>query len=244
MGMSPAEHERMLARMGITVWRRRSATPAATPAGTVADEPEAASRARTGATWEGIEGAVRECTGCPLHRTRTRAVPGEGARRPKWMIVGEAPGANEDRSGQPFVGRAGRLLEAMLFACGAMREDVYITNVVKCRPPSNRDPSPIETGACRRYLEAQVKLAQPRVILATGRIAARILLGTGASIARLRGTVHELNWNDEPIDVIVTYHPAYLLRDPAEKRKSWADLKLAMSRCLPGPDEARGETRE
>jgi DNA polymerase len=141
------------------------------------------------------------------------------------MFIGEAPGADEDRQGEPFVGRAGQLLTAMLRAAGLRRDDVYIANVLKCRPPGNRDPKPAEALACRGYLERQIELVDPALIVAVGRIAAQNLLATDMPLARLRGRVHTLGERARP--VIVTYHPAYLLRSPGEKRKAWTDLLFA-----------------
>jgi DNA polymerase len=141
------------------------------------------------------------------------------------MFIGEAPGADEDRQGEPFVGRAGQLLTSMIRAIGLRREDVYIANVLKCRPPGNRDPRPDEARACRDYLDRQIELVSPALIVAVGRIAAQNLLGTDAPLARLRGQVHALGNERRP--VLVTYHPAYLLRSPGEKRKAWQDLLLA-----------------
>lgn len=176
---------------------------------------------------------VATCTRCELHRTRTRTVFGVGDPRATWMIVGEGPGADEDRQGEPFVGRAGRLLNAMLRAIGLAREEVYIANIVKCRPPGNRDPLPAEVSACRSYLREQIALVRPRVILAVGRVAAQNLLGTTEPLGRLRG--RRLSYTEErggvdgarPIPVVVTYHPAYLLRSPLQKRKAWEDLVRA-----------------
>ena len=148
------------------------------------------------------------------------------------MLIGEAPGAEEDRRGEPFVGRAGKLLDEMLRAIGEARDSVFIANILKCRPPNNRDPKPDEAAACRSYLERQIELVQPRIVLAVGRIAAQQLLDSDAPVGRLRGKVHRLG--DTPL--IVTYHPAYLLRSPSQKRKSWDDLCLArqvMSGALP-----------
>jgi uracil-DNA glycosylase len=150
---------------------------------------------------------------------------GAGNRDADWLIIGEAPGADEDRQGEPFVGRAGKLLTEMLFAAGFQRADVYIANILKCRPPANRDPSPDEVACCHAYLQQQIALIQPQLILAVGRIAAHNLLQTDCQLGRLRGKVH--HYGDTNIPVIVTYHPAYLLRSPLEKRKVWNDLQFA-----------------
>jgi uracil-DNA glycosylase len=177
-------------------------------------------------TWESLRAEVQRCTKCGLHTSRTQGVFGVGSREAKWMVVGEAPGAEEDRRGEPFVGRAGHLLDAMLRAIGLDRaSNVYIANVLKSRPPGNRDPRPEEVAACLPYLMRQVELLKPRVMLAVGRIAAQNLLSTDAPLGRLRGKVHRFGELNTPL--IVTYHPAYLLRTPSDKRKAWEDLKFA-----------------
>jgi DNA polymerase len=175
--------------------------------------------------WMALEAAVSGCHRCPLATTRTQTVFGVGDRAARLMVVGEAPGADEDRVGQPFVGRAGQLLNAILHAAGFAREQVYIANILKCRPPRNRDPQPAEVAQCLPYLGRQIELVDPALILCVGRIAAQNLLGTETPIGRLRGQVRRLA-SGRP--VVVTYHPAYLLRSPGEKRKVWDDLKLAM----------------
>jgi DNA polymerase len=175
--------------------------------------------------WSALMQQVENCQLCELHATRTQAVFGVGNQQADWLIIGEAPGADEDRQGEPFVGRAGQLLNEMLKAIGLQREQVYIANILKCRPPNNRDPKPEEAASCSPYLQRQIELIQPKVILALGRIAAQRLLQCNTSLARLRGQVHHLDTSPSP--VIVTYHPAYLLRSPAEKRKAWQDLQFA-----------------
>jgi uracil-DNA glycosylase len=175
--------------------------------------------------WAGLAQAVSTCTACALHSTRTQSVFGVGNRQAQWMVIGEAPGAEEDRQGEPFVGRAGQLLNAMLKAIGLAREQVFIANILKSRPPNNRDPRPEEVAACIPFLYRQIELVNPVILLCVGRIAAQTLLQTDTPIGRLRGTLHRIA-NNRPM--IVTYHPAYLLRSPAEKRKAWGDLKLAM----------------
>lgn len=178
------------------------------------------------ARWEALRTEVLSCTKCSLHKTRTQGVVGVGPHRTDWMVIGEAPGAEEDRRGEPFVGRAGHLLDAMLQAIGLNRgTNVYIANVLKSRPPNNRDPKPEEVAACLPYLMRQIALLQPRLMLAVGRIAAQNLLATDLSLARLRGKVHHFGELNTPL--IVTYHPAYLLRTPSDKRKAWEDLKFA-----------------
>ena len=179
--------------------------------------------------WPDLEVAVENCVSCPLHHSRRRTVFGAGARDADWMVIGEGPGANEDRQGEPFVGRAGRLLGAMLFAVGLAREEVFITNTVKCRPPGNRDPEPAETERCGPFLDRQIELLAPRVILAAGRIAAQAILDTNAPLARLRGREHVYPRGGRRTPVVATYHPAYLLRTPSAKRAAWEDLCLARS---------------
>jgi uracil-DNA glycosylase family 4 len=175
--------------------------------------------------WPALREAVAACQRCDLHQTRTQAVFGVGNPQARWMFIGEAPGQEEDRQGEPFVGRAGQLLNAMIRALGMRREDVFIANVLKCRPPGNRDPRPAEAASCRQYLERQVELVDPTIVIAVGRIAAQDLLATDTPIAKLRGRVHAFGSRAWPL--IVTYHPAYLLRSPGEKRKAWADLLQA-----------------
>ena len=169
--------------------------------------------------------ACRQCAELCAHRTQT--VFGVGNRRADFMVVGEAPGRDEDRQGEPFVGRAGQLLDRMLAAMGLERGQVYIANILKCRPPNNRDPKPEEADACRAYLERQIALVQPKVLLSVGRISAQNLLRTQQAVGRLRGRVHTLEPAGLPL--VVTYHPAYLLRQPSEKRKAWDDLQRVMA---------------
>ncbi|MGH8143319.1 MAG: uracil-DNA glycosylase [Steroidobacteraceae bacterium] len=180
------------------------------------------------AGWNALRAEVLGCTRCALHAGRTQAVFGVGNPQADWMVIGEAPGAEEDRRGEPFVGPAGQLLDAMLRAIGLSRdENVFIANVLKCRPPGNRDPRPEEAAACLPYLRRQIEHVRPRLLLAVGRVAAQNLLGTGQSLSRLRGRVHRFGELNTPL--VVTYHPAYLLRNPADKRKAWEDLKFARS---------------
>ena len=175
-------------------------------------------------TWDRFAADVDACTACGLCKTRKRSVPGVGDVRANWLLVGEAPGAEEDARGEPFVGQAGRLLDNMLAALGLSRgNDVYIANVLKCRPPNNRTPEPLEVASCRPYLDRQIALIEPRLILALGRSAATTLLNVDATIASLRGRVHRY----QGVPLVVTYHPAYLLRNLADKAKAWEDLLLA-----------------
>jgi uracil-DNA glycosylase family 4 len=169
---------------------------------------------------------VSVCTQCELHQTRTQTVFGVGNPQADWLVIGEAPGADEDKQGEPFVGRAGQLLNSMLLAMGLQREQVFIANILKCRPPNNRDPKPEEVVACESYLRKQIELIKPKIILAVGRIAAQNLLKVDTPIGKMRGNRYQ--YPDSELPVIVTYHPAYLLRSPREKRKVWEDLKSAM----------------
>lgn len=175
--------------------------------------------------WDGLRREVAACTLCALHKSRTQTVFGVGNQAADWMIIGEAPGAEEDRRGEPFVGRAGKLLDEMLRAVGLQRDAVFIANILKCRPPNNRDPLADESSSCRAYLERQIELVSPQLILAVGRVAAQHLLGSDAPVGRLRGQKHTLH--DGQLPVVVTYHPAYLLRSPTQKRKVWQDLCMA-----------------
>jgi len=175
--------------------------------------------------WDELRAAVAACQRCELHASRTQTVFGVGSPHARWMFIGEAPGAEEDKQGEPFVGRAGQLLTSMIRALGLRREDVFIANILKCRPPDNRDPRPAEASSCRGYLERQVALVDPTLIVAVGRVAAQNLLATETPLAKLRGKVHTFGARSWPL--VVTYHPAYLLRSPGEKRKSWQDLLQA-----------------
>jgi len=200
-----------------------AAAPVAQP---VIDDPEIASL-----EWEPLRARVAACRACRLCESRTQTVFGVGHPQAHCMIVGEAPGENEDRLGEPFVGAAGQLLDRMLHAIGLTRaaalpqQQVYIANTLKCRPPRNRNPEPDELARCSAYLHRQIALVQPRLLLAMGRFAVQSLLDSGEPIGRLRGRLHR--WRDVP--VVVTYHPAYLLRNPADKARAWADLCLAAS---------------
>ena len=209
--------ERYLAEIGIPVWRLRGARG-------VTATPGAAGVLSPDESWATLAGKVRSCTLCALHRGRTQTVFGVGKRDARLFLIGEAPGADEDRQGEPFVGRAGQLLNAMLRAIGLPRQEVYIANILKCRPPGNRDPQPDEAASCTPYLTEQIALVQPRALLAVGRISAQWLLQTDLPIGRLRGRVH--TYGEQSTPLVVTYHPAYLLRSPLEKAKAWTDLCL------------------
>jgi uracil-DNA glycosylase family 4 len=216
-----SEHQRRayLEALGIDVW-----VPSDQAVPDVADETAATPVSADNLDWPELREAVATCTRCPLHQSRTQSVFGVGNTDADWLIIGEAPGAEEDRRGEPFVGRAGQLLDEMLRAAGQSRDEVFIANILKCRPPNNRDPEADEAIACRGYLERQIALLKPKIILAVGRVAAQQLLATDTPVGKLRGEVHQF----EDIPMVVTYHPAYLLRSPTQKRKSWQDLCLAM----------------
>jgi DNA polymerase len=180
-----------------------------------------------GLGWNELRARVESCTACPeLVRNRGQTVFGVGNPEADLMVIGEAPGVDEDRQGEPFVGRAGRLLDLMLQAIGLPRERVFIANVLKCRPPNNRDPRPEEADRCASFLARQMELVAPRLILSVGRISAQNLLKTDVPVGRLRGRLHYLG--ERRIPVVVTYHPAYLLRSPEQKAKAWEDLQLAL----------------
>ena len=181
-------------------------------------------------SWDELIASIAACTACKLCKTRTRTVPGVGDRSPAWMVIGEAPGENEDKQGEPFVGKAGQLLDAMLGAVGKKRGDgVYIANVIKCRPPGNRNPEPDEIAACAPYLNRQIALAQPKLLLATGKFAAQTLLNRDDSVAALRA-LPAIESERDGVPIVVTYHPSYLLRSPLEKAKAWDDLMKATAR--------------
>jgi DNA polymerase len=227
MNQSAAETRRKayLDALGIDVWRLRTSASDDMATDAAYAEPYAPDASVSEADWSTLRRTVAACQRCSLHRTRTQTVFGVGNTSAEWMVIGEAPGAEEDRQGEPFVGRAGKLLDEMLRAVKLDRNSVYIANILKCRPPGNRDPSQEEAAQCRRYLDRQIALVQPKLILALGRIAAQQLLGLDQPLGRLRGRPHMLEAVAVP--VVVTYHPAYLLRSPGQKRKTWEDLCLA-----------------
>jgi DNA polymerase len=245
--MNPALRKEYLQALGITPWVLRAATASEAA---VAVLPPAVSRpTAVGASaappaplpapqdplreenlgWEQLRSRVAACTRCGLSKTRTQTVFGVGDPNADWLVVGEAPGAEEDRRGEPFVGRAGQLLDSMLRAIGLARGKVYIANVLKCRPPNNRDPAPAESAECLPYLERQIALLKPKIMLAVGRIAAQNLLKTDSPLSKLRQQEHRFGAARVPL--VVTYHPAYLLRTPTDKRKAWEDLKFAREVC-------------
>jgi len=205
----------ILGEMGLSpVWRLR----------TDQQEPEQESGSIALMDWAQLKAKVAGCTDCKLRTGCTQTVFGVGDEKAQWMLVGEAPGSEEDRLGEPFVGQAGKLLDNMLAAISLERgRNVYIANVLKCRPPGNRNPEPEEVAKCSPHLLRQIALVQPRLILAMGRFAAQTLLGTDATIASLRGRLHQF----AGVPLIVTYHPAYLLRNLPDKSKAWADLLFA-----------------
>lgn len=226
-----------LEAMGVDVWIPRAPAgveqPVALAAPTFVDEvapviaqiaPAEIADDSNNAQWEALQTAVASCAKCNLCETRTQTVFGTGNRNADWMLIGEAPGQHEDEQGKPFVGKAGLLLTEMLRAIGLARDDVFIANILKCRPPGNRDPQPNEIEMCSGYLRQQQALVKPKIILAVGRIAAQTLLNTDAPLSKLRGKVHK----QDDIPLVVVYHPAYLLRSLLEKRKAWQDLQLAV----------------
>lgn len=217
---SPLTRTRALAALGLETWQLR-----AREAEHLIEDPTFEAPPLLAADWQGLREQVAACQRCVLHAGRTQTVFGVGDPKAQWMVVGEAPGSEEDKRGEPFVGAAGQLLTAMLAAIDLPRERVFIANILKCRPPDNRDPKPAEVAQCLPYLQRQIEWIKPQMILAFGRVAAQNLLGLEQPLSRLRGQVHRLAPHNTP--VIVTYHPAYLLRAPTEKRKAWEDLKFA-----------------
>jgi len=227
--------------MGIDVWVERKpeslissldraqthiekqARPETEPINIVAGNTVNADRANSVDSWSQLRVSVSSCQACTLHETRTQTVFGVGNQNADWVFVCEAPGADEDVQGEPFVGRAGKLLNAMLLALGLSREQVFIANVLKCRPPNNRDPRPEEVVACEHFLQSQIRMIEPKIIVALGRHAAHSLLKSDQPLSKLRGRIH--SYENTPL--MVTYHPAYLLRSPAEKAKAWMDLCAA-----------------
>jgi len=225
-------HARLWSLLGLgPLWTER----AAGPGGGIDAAADGAASAGTSVEkmgWDELARTVAGCTACALCKGRTRTVFGVGSRDSEWMVIGEGPGAEEDLRGEPFVGQAGRLLDSILGAAGLGRNasgpaGVYIANVVKCRPPGNRNPEPDEVARCEPYLRRQIELLQPRIVLLLGRVAAQAIIGTDATIASLRGRVHRLEVGGASVPAIVTYHPAYLLRNLADKAKVWADLCMA-----------------
>ena len=234
--LSPRQ-QHCLRGLGIPTWlERSSASPAEAEAAETGDRPRFSETEKRGLSpeskptevpldgWDAILDTIHACTACELAQNCTQKVPGVGDRKAQLMIIGEGPGHDEDIRGEPFVGRSGQLLDRMLRAIGIEREQVYITNIVKCRPPNNRDPRLEEAQQCRRYLEAQIEQIVPRVILSVGRVSAHNLLGSNQPVGKLIREMHRLPGSDIPVKV--TYHPAYLLRNPSAKAIVWQDLKL------------------
>jgi DNA polymerase len=230
-----AAHLAYLDAMGIQVWQRRHSSqldtqqqpqPQTLTAPEVVAVPSAVQQCpaviQQPADWDTLQAQVASCTRCELHKQRTQTVFGVGNRNATWMFIGEAPGADEDQQGEPFVGKAGQLLNLMFKSVGLAREEVYIANIVKCRPPGNRDPQPEEAACCEPYLKQQIAWVKPKIIIAVGRIAAQNLLKSDQPVGVLRNKQH--SYGDGNIPLVVTYHPAYLLRSPQEKRKAWEDL--------------------
>jgi len=216
-----------------------SDVPAEEPKPSEADVTSAAKELET------LAEEVRQCRKCDLGGLRTNAVPGEGHARARIMFIGEAPGADEDAQGRPFVGRAGQLLDKIIAACGLTRADIFIGNILKCRPPDNRDPRPDEVISCLPYLQRQIEIIEPEVIVALGAHAARTLLDTNKSIGQLRGHFEEycVGIGRPTIKVMATYHPAYLLRSytPDNRRRVWEDMKKVLVELdLPVPETGKG----
>ena len=225
--MLDERRHRLWQAMGLgPIWQRRDASAAVV-------DVELPRMARIASLdWDGLQSETAACSACPLGAQRKQAVFGVGFRHAEWMLIGEAPGAEEDARGEPFVGQAGKLLDNMLASIGLTRQgetpqSVFIANVLKCRPPGNRNPEPAEVAQCEPLLRRQVELIAPSIVLVMGRFAAQALLGTDASIASLRGQVHHIDIGGRRVPVVVTYHPAYLLRNLADKAKAWADLSFA-----------------
>jgi uracil-DNA glycosylase len=234
-----AEHLRYYAEIGVEgisrerTWRRRAGDDPGwqdsrdeSPAGDAAAVEAQGNNAAPPPALDAIRERMGDCTRCKLHSGRTNIVFGVGNPRAKLMFVGEGPGADEDEQGEPFVGRAGQLLTQIIKAMGYARQDVYIANVVKCRPPNNRNPEPDEVATCQPFLLEQIDAISPSVIVALGKFAAQTLLQTETPISRLRGRFHSLRG----IDVMPTFHPSYLLRNPGAKREVWEDMKQVMRR--------------
>lgn len=211
----PSPRAQYLAALGVDQYVLRARNPLDEPLGHHLASPS---------SWDALTREIKGCTRCDLAVTRTEVVVGVGDLQADWMFVGEAPGEQEDLKGEPFVGRAGQLLDEMIRAVGLSRSGVYIANILKCRPPKNRDPAPGEVALCEPYLIRQIHLVRPRVLVALGRIAAQNLLKTQTPIGKLRGELHQF----EGIPLVVTYHPAYLLRSQTEKRRAWEDLQMAL----------------
>ena len=218
-----------LEEIGITVWLERKLADKETADFNVKSisEKNKSYETELDKNLDRLSRQIETCTLCELHKFRTKTVFGIGNKNADWLVIGEAPGADEDLRGEPFVGRAGKLLNAMLLSMGLQRKEVFIANILKCRPPKNRDPKSDEVKVCENYLRQQIELIKPKIILALGRIAAQNLLKSTTPIGKMRGNSYL--YPDSDLPVVVTYHPAYLLRSPSEKRKVWEDLKFAQN---------------
>ncbi|NOY67353.1 MAG: uracil-DNA glycosylase [Gammaproteobacteria bacterium] len=246
--MQESTRQQYLQAMGIQLWESRW-LPEIDEAGSVAVktgdiEPESLMGEEpvvdikhdySGLGWSELQSKVESCENCHLHESRIYPVFGAGDQNAKVMLIGEAPGAEEDRQGEPFIGQAGQLLNQMLLAIGFKREHVYITNILKCRPPNNRDPETKEINSCESYLHRQITLVAPELVVALGRVAAQSLLKSSTKLGDLRGQLHQVQGLSIP--VLVTYHPAYLLKNPLEKRKAWEDLKFVLANVSKGKNE-------
>lgn len=210
-----ADQQKYLHALGIQCWQPRQGN--STPVMAASD-------------WESLQVRVAKCTACALHQTRTQTVFGVGNRNANLMIIGEAPGFHEDKQGEPFVGRAGQLLTTMIKTIGLDRNEVYIANILKCRPPNNRDPQVSEVNQCTPFLDQQIALVHPRLLLAVGKIASHYLLKTKSSLESLRNKMHFYGENKIPL--IVTYHPAYLLRNPSDKKNAFLDLQVVQKQLV------------
>ena len=206
------DRNKILQLIGVDVWRLRK-------------QKKSSFSDTTKDSWVDLQHGVQSCELCSLHKTRTQTVFGVGDPKANWLFIGEAPGKDEDLQGEPFVGRAGGLLNEMVFSIGLSREKIFIANILKCRPPKNRDPLASEVAQCFPYLERQIQHIDPMIIIAVGKIAAQNLLQTDKNMSQLRGRIH--SFGDKKIPLVVIYHPAYLLRSPSQKFKAWEDLTLA-----------------
>ena len=227
--MNGIRRQQYLEEIGITVWLERKLADKETADFNVKSISEKNKSIETelDKNLDHLSRQIETCTLCELHKFRTKTVFGIGNKNADWLVIGEAPGADEDLRGEPFVGRAGKLSNAMLLSMGLQRKEVFIANILKCRPPKNRDPKSDEVKVCENYLRQQIELIKPKIILALGRIAAQNLLKSTTPIGKMRGNSYL--YPDSDLPVVVTYHPAYLLRSPSEKRKVWDDLKFAQN---------------
>lgn len=239
--MQESTRQQYLQAMGVQLWESRfspaisvvepvveTTDDVAIDISSVADQPETEARQSSAELdWPALQAKVESCVECHLHESRIYPVLGAGDQNAKVMFIGEAPGADEDRQGEPFVGQAGHLLNEMLTAIGFKREQVYMANILKCRPPNNREPEALEISCCEGFLQRQITLVQPDLIVALGRVAAQNLLKSESDLGNLRGQLHQGPGINAPI--MATFHPAYLLKKPLEKRKAWDDLKLILA---------------